>query len=164
MPAEIIQKNLFNVIEYGGKKTRGHYKKKEKSEKQKDDFEKIKDLNPYAEAAKIYASLANYFPVSIMGAQIPAECTEYKFIKLHYLTYEAEPYLYQGEICRGESFKIIEAELKGTERLKIDKRLYIHKKLLEAAKNGINIHEAAEQLQEEIKRLNNGENYTVDGD
>lgn len=158
-----IQQSLFDVSLYGGKKIRGHYKKRDKNEIKQDAVKKIADLTPYAEFAEISAALANYLPVSLLNADCEAESKDYGLIIRREIHYTNEDYEYYGEIFRGENFKLIEAELKGTEKLKIDKRLYIHKKLLDLIKTGLNIHEAAELLQEEIKRLNNGENYTVDG-
>lgn len=148
------QIQLFDVVEYGGKKTRGHYNKKPKE---------VQKLNPYLELSQVRVRLANYLPVPLM-ADIQ-ECTTFGHFNLWYLHYTNEEYQYEGEIYRGEEFKIIEAELIGTERFNIDTRLYLHKKLFELINTGVTIHEAAEKLQEEIKklRLENGENNTVDG-
>ena len=146
------QITLFDPVEYGGKKIRGHYKKKEKE---------IKSLNPYLELAQIRSELAGFLPIPISGDI--QDCYTYGFINLWYEIYKQESYEYENEMFNGEDFRIIEAELIGTERLKVEQRLYFHKKLFELVKQGKNIQTAAEMLQDEIKkvRAQNGENNTV---
>lgn len=146
------QVQLFDVVQYGGKKVRGHYKKKEKE---------VQKLNPYLELAQIRTQLANYLPVPIFCEL--QDCYNYDYINLWCEVYTNEQYEYQNEMFDGEKFKIIEAELIGTEKLNIDNRLYLHKKLFDLIKTGLTIHEAAEKLQDEIKklRLGNGENNPV---
>lgn len=142
------QINLFDVTLYGGKKLRGHYKEKVKKEEPE---------NPYAKIARLYGQIANYLPIPIMQTQ---EQFDYEYITLWYGHYSCEYYDYQGEAFRGEDFKIIEAELKGTERFDINERIYLHEKLINLIRNGIKINEAAAMLQPLIFQIRSSKGIT----
>lgn len=141
------QINLFDLSKYGGKKLRGHYQKQEK---------KPEKLNPYAELSQLYSRVANYLPIPIMstGGQ---EVFDYDLLTLWYSHYQAEKYHYQGESYDGEDFKIIQAELKGTEDLYVDEKIFIHKSLLNLIQKGTSINEAAKLLQPLIFKFKSGE-------
>lgn len=134
------QIQLFDVVSYGGKKQRGHYNKQPKKY--------IKELNPHLKLIRTREEIANFLPIPLMAEVF--ESKDYGKIRLWCQVYNSDEYEYNGEFFEGENFKIIEAELIGTEKLSVSKSLYWHKKLLNMAKNGWNIQEAAEQLQDEI--------------
>lgn len=136
------QISLFDISKYSSRKLRGHYKKKEIKEER---------LNPYLEISQIYSQIANYLPIPIMTNG--QERFNYEHLTLWYSQYNIENYLYQGEEFIGEDFKIIGAELKGTENMFINERLYLHRKLLELIKNGLSVYEAAERIQPLIKKF-----------
>ena len=136
------QISLFDLSKYTSRKLRGHYKKKEIKEER---------LNPYLEIAQIYSQLSNYLPIPIFTNG--QEVFEYEYMRLWYSQYNFENYLYQGEEYEGEEFKIIGAELKGTETMYITERLAVHKRLLQLVKSGMNIQEAAKLLQPIIKKI-----------
>lgn len=136
------QQSLFDLSQYiAPKKNRGSYKKKEP-----------KELNQYEEMALIYSQISNYLPIPIMMAQ-EQENFDFEYLTLWYSSYHNQKYEYRGEFYQGEEFKIIGAELKGTENFYIEFRLLLHKKLLELIQKGLNIQEAAKKLQPVIKYL-----------
>lgn len=140
------QLNLLDVSQYTNRKFRGHYKEKEK---------KPEKLNPYAQLAQLYSQVANYLPIPIMTSN--QEVFDYGLLTLWYSHYTFDKYSYQGEEFNGEDFKVIQAELKGTEDLFINERIFLHKKLLEIIHSGIHINEAAKLLQPLILKFKSGE-------
>ncbi len=146
MVENIEQFSLFDVLQYGGRKKRGKYKKKEV---------KPIPIDPYLELSQILSQLANYFPIPICNNSAK-EIYQYQHIRFWFSKHECEEYEYDKEVFNGESFNIVEAELIGTEDLNIDERLFLHKKLLEFVKNGMNIQIAAGKLQPLIIQFKNG--------
>lgn len=146
MVENIEQFSLFDVLQYGGRKKRGKYKKKEV---------KPIPIDPYLELSQILSQLANYFPIPICNNSAK-EIYQYQHIRFWFSKHECEEYEYDKEVFNGESFNIVEAELIGTEDLSIDERLFLHKKLLEFVKNGMNIQVAAGKLQPLIIQFKNG--------
>ena len=146
MVENIEQFSLFDVLQYGGRKKRGKYKKKEK---------KAIPIDPYLELSQILSQLANYFPIPICNNSAK-EIYQYQHIRFWFSKHECEEYEYDKEVFNGESFNIVEAELIGTEDLSIDERLFLHKKLLEFVNKGLNIQVAAEKLQPLIIQFKNG--------
>ncbi len=136
------QQSLFDLSQYvKKKKERGKYKPKEP-----------KQLNQYEEMALIYNQISNYLPIPILSMQ-QQEAFEFGHLRLWYSQYTSGSYDYYNEECQGEDFKIIGAELIGTENFYIEYRLKIHKKLLELIDKGLNIQEAANILQPLINKL-----------
>lgn len=146
MVENIEQFSLFDILQYGGRKKRGKYKKKEV---------KPIPIDPYLELSQILSQLANYFPIPICNNSAK-EIYQYQHIRFWFSKHECEEYEYDKEVFNGESFNIVEAELIGTEDLSIDERLFLHKKLLEFVKNGMNIQVAAGKLQPLIIQFKNG--------
>lgn len=141
MVDDIQQFSLFNVVDYGGRKTRGKYKPKEK---------KVEPVNPYTELSILYQKLANFFPIPILNNEVKND-------NLTNYTYFNSWYSYYAEDEEATEYKVIEAELIGTEDLFIQERLFLHKKLLDLVNNkGYSIYKAAEILQPYIKGLNDG--------
>ena len=141
------QLNLLDLSLYSNRKLRGHYKEKEK---------KPEKLNPYAQLAQLYSEVANDLPIPIMSND-DNEKYDYDLLTLWYSHYTFEQYTYQGEEFYGEDFRVIQAELKGTEDLFINERIFLHKKLLELIKKGTSIYEAAKLLQPLIFKFKSGE-------
>lgn len=52
-----------------------------------------------------------------------------------------------------ENFKVIEAEIAGTEKYDIDTRIELHKELLEYLENGDSIEVALSKLEPKLKHL-----------
>jgi hypothetical protein len=65
--------------------------------------------------------------------------------------YLPETYTHQGTIYKGQEFRVIEAEIIGSEDLNIQERLYLHETLLELLEEGYRI----EQLNWYIESLVN---------
>lgn len=140
------QLNLLDVSLCSNRKLRGHYKEKEK---------KPEKLNPYAQLAQLYSQVASYLPIPILTTS--QEIFDYDLLTLWYCHYSYDKYSYQGEEFYGEDFKVIQAELKGTEDLYINERIFLHKKLLELVHKGKGIYEAAKLLQPLILKFKSGE-------
>lgn len=98
---------------------------------------KIPDLNPWVEMYRCYEELSNYCPIPLFSEQ--SSIIENNGLKLWYKVYNSKDYLYHGEIFSGEDFKIIEAEIIGTELMPIEWRLFLHLTLLDFLKDGFKL-------------------------
>jgi len=130
------QQSLFNIYDYVKKpvddgKTgikRGPYNKN-----------KIKVADPWEVMSQCYRELGNYCPVPLFN--IESSALESNGLKLWCEVYSSEPYSYFGEKCQGEYFKILEAEIIGTELMPIEWRLFLHLTLLDFLKDGFALND-----------------------
>ena len=130
------------------KKERGQYDKTPKK-KILTNWEKMQDL---------YTQLANYCPLPLFGEA--KEITDFYGLRLWCESYTAERYEYQNdlnitEICKGEDFKVIEAEITGTENWYLEDRVFIHEKLLNEIRSGLDIKSAMEKIKPDFERIKN---------
>ncbi len=137
------QQSLFNIYDYveepvnDGKTgvKRGPYNK-----------HKIKDINPWEEMSKCYRELGNYCTVPLFNTE--SSVLENNGLKLWCEVYASGPYSYFGEKCQGEDFKIIEAEIIGTESMPIEWRLFLHSTLLDFLKDGFRLDDIMPHIHE----------------
>ena len=143
-------KTLFVVEDYMTKeeiakqeRKRGHYKTKELK------IDTI--INPYTEMKNLYQQLAGFMPIPLFSNK--TEVFSCLNVRIWHYVYNRNKYTYQGEICEGEDFKVVEAEIIGTENLYIDDRIRLHKELINMLSNGIKLEKALNNIQPEIKKL-----------
>lgn len=146
------QVNLFTVKDYLSKEEiqkeknkRGPYKKTPK---------KPKTYNPFEEMSKLYQKLANFLPLPLFTSE--KEVFDFGEIRAWYINYVDEQYFHQGESFCGETFKVIEAEIKGTENFFIEERVYLHKKIIEFLTDGEEISDAVKKLSPLIQMFHSG--------
>lgn len=130
------------------KKVRGQY----------DKTPKKKILTHWEKMQEIYTQLANYCPLPLFGNE--KEITDIHGLRLWCLNYTAERYEYLNdsnitEICKGEDFKVIEAEIIGTESWYLEDRIFIHEKLLNEIRSGLNVKSAMEKIKPDFDRIKN---------
>lgn len=145
-----LQQTKFDIFEpyCQTKKERGKYNKTPKK-KSFTSWEKMQD---------IYTQLANYCPLPLFGNT--KEIIDIYGVRLWCSDYEAERYEYINdskvtEICIGEKFKVIEAEILGTENLHIEDRIFLHEKLLNELRIGYDIKSAMEKISPDFNRIKN---------
>lgn len=132
----------------GSGKKRGKYKPRKKV---------IPKMTMWQILDDIKYQIAMLLDSSLMFKYCEEFTRDYKYFTLYYLKYVAAPYEYQGEIFQGDNFKIIQAELKGTENLHIKENLFIHQKLLQLIQINYELNEAALLLQPLILKFRKGE-------
>lgn len=142
MQTVFVQKSIFNIRPFQTleeiereKRKRGNYKPK---------VGKQISLNPYAEMKNLYACLANYLPMPLFSNNEGVFI--YGKIKYWYMIYNDDEYCYNGDIFNGENFKILEAEIIGTEKLNIEDRVHLYRRLVELLHEGLRLDEAVERL------------------
>lgn len=133
---ELGQQSLFNVYDYVEKpvedgKTgvkRGPYNK-----------HKLRDINSWEVMSQCYRELGNYCPVPLFNAE--SSVLENNGLRLWCEVYTSELYSYFDKEYLGEDFKILEAEIIGTESMPIEWRLFLHLTLLDFLKDGFNLND-----------------------
>ena len=104
------------------------------------------DLYIWGRMKELHTRLSNFFPIFFNGAKPIEETDDYKvfdfgMVRVWENIYRAEMYTYRGDIYKGQDFKVLEAEIIGTEDLNIQERLYIHETVLEMLEDGYNINQ-----------------------
>lgn len=112
----------------------------------------INDTHTYGRLNAIYLQLANAFPF-LFGTD---DYTEYGIIRSWKTEYYAEKYTFKGIEYKGQVFTVRQAEIKGTEDLKPDERLFIHEALIEALEEGYKIEQCNMWLEELINYFKQG--------
>lgn len=130
------QQSLFDIYNYINKPARGSKVGVKRGPYNKN---KIKNLNPWTEMNKCYKVLADYCPLPIFNSE--DSILENNGLRLWHTVYKNESYDYFGEIVEGEEFKVIEAEIIGTELLPIEWRLFLHITLLDFLKDGFKLND-----------------------
>ena len=102
------------------------------------------DLLLWGRIKELHSQLSNFFPIFFNGVEPTEEGEDYRYfdfgmVRVWDNTYTSETYTYRGDIYKGQDFKVLEAEIKGTEDLNIQERLYIHETVLELLEDGYNI-------------------------
>lgn len=93
---------------------------------------------------QLHSQLANFFPIFFNGVEPTEYGEDYRYfdfgmVRVWDNSYTSETYTYRGDIYKGQDFKVLEAEIIGTEDLNIQERLYIHETVLELLEEGYNI-------------------------
>ncbi|MCM1340008.1 MAG: hypothetical protein NC191_10090 [Muribaculaceae bacterium] len=147
---ELKQQSLFDLSEYipvvnDGKTgiKRGSYNKR-----------KITDLNPWEIMARCYRELSNYCPLPIFNNETTT--IENDGLRLWHTVYNNGSYVYYNEICQGEDFKIVEAEIIGTELMPIEWRLFLHLSLLDFLKEGFKLNDTMPYIHSLMKWYEKG--------
>lgn len=153
MVAQMNELNLFSnnpdfeqydkMIKDANKNKRGHYQKHHKSI----------IYNPYTEIKDLYRQLANFLPQPLFSDR--EEVFHLSGITGWYTVYDWEEYEYDNAMFEGEEkgtfegeyFKIVEAEIEGTENFCVEDRIALHKELINYLEKGIPLNEAMAMLQ-----------------
>ena len=114
------------------------------------------DLLLWGRMKELNSRLSNFFPIFFNWVEPTEYGEDYRYfdfgmVRVWDNTYTSETYTYRGDIYKGQDFKVLEAEIIGTEDLNIQERLYIHETVLEMLEEGYNI----EQLNWYIESLVN---------
>lgn len=142
------------------KHKRVHYKNTTYTKFYKNDVIDGKVLNNetflWGKMRTLHIQLANFFPIffsKIEPSIIEEDYKAYDFgiVRVWDNVYLPETYTHQGAIYKGQEFRVIEAEIIGSEDLNIQERLYIHETVLELLEEGYRI----EQLNWYIESLVN---------
>lgn len=176
MVVQMNELNLFSnnpefaeydkMIKDANKNKRGHYQKH------------LKPIiyNPYTEIKDLYRKLANFLPLPLF--QTETEVFHYtinenqqnskntvangiKGVTAWYTTYTDEEYEYidakfedeKNGTYQGDNFKVIEAEIDGTENFYVEDRIELHKELISYLSQGITLENAITMLQPSAKRI-----------
>lgn len=159
MVVQMNELNLFSnnpefaeydkMIKDANKNKRGHYQK---------HFKPI-IYNPYTEIKDLYRKLANFLPLPLF--QTETEVFHYSGVTAWYTTYTDEEYEYidakfedeKNGTYQGDNFKVVEAEIDGTENFYVEDRIELHKELISYLSQGITLENAIIMLQPSAKRI-----------
>lgn len=110
------------------------------------------DTHTYGRLDAVYLQLANAF-LFFRGTD---DYIENGIIRSWKTEYFREKYIYNGKEHKGEEFTVRRAEIKGTEDLIPEVRLFIHEALLEALEEGYKIEQCNMWLEELINYFKQG--------
>jgi hypothetical protein len=104
------------------------------------------DISLWGRMRQLHVLIANFFPIFFSGVEpsiIEEEHKAYDFgiVRVWDNVYLPETYTHQKAIYKGQEFRVIEAEIIGSEDLNIQERLYLHETLLELLEDGYNINQ-----------------------
>ena len=141
------QISLINIEEFYLKpvKKRGHYKKHAKP---------VEPESPWVTMQNLYKKLAGFFEIPVFTTS--DEVITQGDIRIWCSVYTDETFSYQGEIFKGECFKVFEAELIGSENLYLEDRIAVHKELLAQLEANATIEEAVKHVKTMFKGLLEG--------
>ena len=162
-----MQLNIFSNSKYTQlekesrklKSKRVHYKTPSYKKAYKNDIGSNitqNDTYNWGRMRQLHLTIANFFPIFFSGVEPTITEDNYKvydfgIVRVWDNVYLPETYTHQGSIYKGQEFRVLEAEIVGTEDLNIQERLYIHETLLELLECGYRI----EQLNWYIESLIN---------
>lgn len=153
MVAQMNELNLFSnnpdFVEYdkmikdANKNKRGHYQK----------HAKPIIYNPYTEIKDLYRKLANFLPLPLFLNE--TEVFYFSGVTAWYTTYTDEEYDYDNAMFEdekngtftGDCFKVVEAEINGTENFYVEDRIELHKELINYLSEGETLDNALRKLQ-----------------
>jgi hypothetical protein len=169
LQTEVVVMNLFTGVkgleEYDKmarkvKNKRVHYKTPTYTKVYKNDIINGKihnnDTHSWGRMRELHARLANFFPIFFSNVEPVITEDDYRvfdfgIVRVWDNVYLPETYTHQGAIYKGQEFRVIEAEIIGSEDLNIQERIYLHETLLELLEEGYRI----EQLNWYIESLVN---------
>jgi hypothetical protein len=104
------------------------------------------DIYLWGRMRELHKRLANFFPIFFSNVEPSIIEEDYKvydfgIVRVWDNVYLPETYTHQGAIYKGQEFRVIEAEIIGSEDLNIQERLYLHETLLELLEDGYNINQ-----------------------
>lgn len=117
------------------------YKKKYENDVTDDGFIKD-DLKTWGRMKEVYILIGNYI-IGLNNRELVFNFWNEE--------YEREIYTYKGKTFKGQHFRVVEAEIKGSEDMRIDKRLKLHEEVLEMLRNNKDLECIKEYCQNEIK-------------
>lgn len=145
-----LQQTKFDIFKpyCQTKKNRGKYNKTP-AKKNSTNWEKMQ---------YIYTQLANYCPLPLFESS--KEVFDINGLRLWCTNYECNEYTYLTssgvfENYTGERFKVIEAEISGTENWHIEDRIFLHELLLNDLRSGYDIKSAMEKISPDFNRIKN---------
>lgn len=159
MVAQMNELNLFSnnpsfaqydkMIQDANKNKRGHYQK----------HHKPIIYNPYTEIKDLYRQLANFLPLPLFSSEKEVFC--FPGVTAWYITYTDEEYEYIDAKCEGEkngtfegeNFKVVEAEITGTENFYVEDRIELHRELISYLEQGITLENAIVMLQPSADKI-----------
>ena len=150
------------------KNKRVHYKTVTYSKVYKNDIVDGKihnnDILVWGRMRELNSRLANFFPIFFNGVEPTEEgedyrCYDFGVVRVWDNNYQSEYYTHQGTSYKGQDFKVLEAEVIGTEDLNIDERLFVHESLLEALEDGYQIEQLNWWIEEMVNYFKQG--YTA---
>ena len=114
------------------------------------------DIFLWGRMRELHKRLANFFPIFFSNIEPSITSEDYKaydfgIVRVWDNVYLPETYTHKGAIYKGQEFRVIEAEITGSEDLNIQERIYLHETLLELLEEGYRI----EQLNWYIESLVN---------
>ena len=104
------------------------------------------DIYFWGRMRELHKRLANFFPIFFSNIEPSITSEDYKaydfgIVRVWDNVYLPETYTHQGAIYKGQEFRVIEAEITGSEDLNIQERIYLHETLLELLEDGYNINQ-----------------------
>lgn len=112
---------------------------------------KLVEYNPYTHIKNLYSELANFLPRPLFTNE--EAVFEYEGIRVWYMIYSPENYLYNEKTYTGEQFNITEAEINGTENFTVEDRIKLHQKLIELLKERVALNNAIKLIRQDVKEL-----------
>lgn len=95
------------------------------------------DVVTWGKMSEIYSRLSNFFPI----INKYEEFEDVGIIRSYKVHYPPETYKYKGVLYKGQDFTERQAEIRGSELLGIEERLFLHSELLETLENGYTIEQ-----------------------
>lgn len=152
------------------KKKRVHYSTPTyKKDYGKDAVDGKLDMDTWGRMEELYKRLANFFPIFLQGSLLSHLCKgelvrddeeqtvfDFGMVRSWKNKYYEEAYTYRGQIFKGQEFEDVGAEIKGTEDLNIQERLFIHEELLDALEEGYEIEQLNQWLEEMVNYFQHG--------
>ena len=131
------------------KNKRVHYKTTTYTKFYKEDIAFGKTYNNtliWGRMRQLHLTIANFFPIFFSGVEPTITEDNYKvydfgIVRVWDNIYLPESYTHQGAIYKGQEFRVLEAEIIGSEDLNIQERLYLHETLLELLECGYRIEQ-----------------------
>ena len=148
------------------KNKRVHYKNVTYTKVYKNDVIEGKihndDVFVWGRMRELNQRLSNFFPVFFNGIEPTEQGEDYRFfdfgiVRVWDNTYTSEKYIYKGDTYKGQDFKVLEAEIIGTEDLGITERLFIHECVLEALEDGYQIEQLNWWIEEMVNIFKSGQ-------
>jgi hypothetical protein len=104
------------------------------------------DIFLWGRMRELHTRLANFFPIFFSNIEPSITSEDYKaydfgIVRVWDNVYLPETYTHKGAIYKGQEFRVIEAEIIGSEDLNIQERIYLHETLLELLEDGYNINQ-----------------------
>ena len=147
------------------KNKRVHYKTVTYTKVYKEDVVDGKTYNNtliWGRMRELHARISNFFPIFFNGIEPTEVGEDYKYydfgvVRVWDNTYLSESYTHRGTIYKGQDFKVLEAEVIGTEDLNIDERLFVHESLLEMLEEGYQIEQLNWWIEELVNYFKQGQ-------